>query len=253
MPAKSKTVRLSKAAKEFNVGIATIVEFLASNGHDIDANPNTKIDGAAYDILKNEFQDSKTLKEKSKLAGVSSGKRETVSLERNEPQVEKPAQEEQKEILIKNVQGTQDEDIIKPSVKKGPGVSVVGKIDLDKKKNALAEEKRIQEEAQAKEKQEAKAKEEASKKEEEAKKEAKSAEEAENAKTAGIKAEAKKEEVAKVEDAIVEGAKEEKATEEQENEAKAKAKSDEAAASEASEPVDDNTIRTNVGRLAGPT
>src|SRR5690606_1808946 len=123
-----------------NVGIATIVEFLASNGHDIDANPNTKIDGDAYEILKNEFQDSKTLKEKSKLAGVSAGKRETVSLDRGETQEERPVKEEPKEIFIKNVQGSEDDEICKPSAARGPGVSVVGKIDLDKKKNALAEE-----------------------------------------------------------------------------------------------------------------
>lgn len=240
MPAKSKTVRLSKAAKEFNVGIATIVEFLASSGHDIDTNPNTKIDGAAYEILKNEFQDSKTLKEKSKLAGVSSGKRETVSLDRKEPEEERPAKEESKEIFIKNVQGTQDDEIYKPEVKKGPGVSVVGKIDLDKKKNALAEEKRKEEEAKAKEQEEAKAKEEAAKKEAEAK-EAKSKEDAEKAKA--------KEPEDKSDKAAEDKAKVEKETEEKAKDEKAK----EAPAKEEPKPADDNTIRTNVGKLAGPT
>ncbi|NEN21903.1 translation initiation factor IF-2 [Cryomorpha ignava] len=249
MPAKSQTVRLSKAAKEFNVGIATIVEFLASSGHDIDTNPNTKIDGAAYEILKNEFQDSKTLKEKSKLAGVSSGKRETVSLDRNEPQVEKPAKEEPEEIFIKNVQGTQDDDdIIRPSVTRGPGISVVGKIDLDKKKNALAEEKKKEEEAKAKEQEETKAKEEASKKEASKKeaeaKEAKSKEEAEKAKSEVAKAE-EKDDKAKEEKEIEAKPKDEKAKDEP-KEAPAKEK-------EEAKPVDDNTIRTNVGRLAGPT
>ena len=246
MPAESKTVRLSKAAKEFNVGIATIVEFLASSGHDIDANPNTKINGAAYEILKNEFQDSKKLKEKSKLAGVTSGKRETVSLDRNEPQVEKPFKEEPKDIFIKNVQGTQDDDIIKPSIKKSPGVSVVGKIDLDKKKNALAEEKRKEEEA--KQQEEAKAKDEASKKEADAK-EAKLKEEAEKAKVEESKVEAKEEKPTE------EKKIEQKDTEEKAKEEKAKEEHKEAAskAKEEVKPVDDNVIRTNVGRLVGPT
>lgn len=239
MPAKSKTVRLSKAAKEFNVGIATIVEFLASNGHDIDANPNTKIDGDAYEILKNEFQDSKTLKEKSKLAGVSAGKRETVSLDRGETQEERPVKEEPKEIFIKNVQGSEDDEIFKPSAARGPGVSVVGKIDLDKKKNALAEEKR-KEEAKAKEQEAAKAKEEAAKKEADAK-----AKE-EKAKADASKAPEEKKVEEKAPSAEPVKGEDDKSKEE-------KGKTEEKSSQEAAASEDDNTIRTNVGRLAGPT
>ena len=36
--------RLSKVARELNVGISTIVEFLAAQGNEIDGSPNTKID-----------------------------------------------------------------------------------------------------------------------------------------------------------------------------------------------------------------
>jgi hypothetical protein len=39
-----KVKRLSKVAKELNVGISTIVEFLSGKGVEIDSNPNTKID-----------------------------------------------------------------------------------------------------------------------------------------------------------------------------------------------------------------
>ena len=35
--------RLNKAAKEFNISSDRVVEFLASKGHKIDTNPNTKI------------------------------------------------------------------------------------------------------------------------------------------------------------------------------------------------------------------
>jgi len=38
-----KTIRLSKLAREFNVGIHTIVEFLHKKGFKIDSNPNTKV------------------------------------------------------------------------------------------------------------------------------------------------------------------------------------------------------------------
>ena len=148
MPIRSKTVRLSKAAKEFNVGISTIVEFLSSKGYEIESKPNTKIEADAYEILIEEFQDSKQLKEKSKLAGVTPGKRETVSIkkEAEEAKKEEPKEEEEKK----------EETVYKPSVDKKPGISVVGKIDLNKKK---AEKEAPKEEPVVEDKKEEKAEE----------------------------------------------------------------------------------------------
>ncbi len=40
---KEKKIRLSKAAREFNVGIGTIIEFLHKKGHEEDLTPNSKI------------------------------------------------------------------------------------------------------------------------------------------------------------------------------------------------------------------
>ena len=132
MPIRKASVRLSKAAKEFNVGIQTIVDTLAEKGFEIESKPNTKIEAAAYEVLMEEFQDSKQLKEKSKQAGVVTAKKETVTIEReSEPAREK--KEEKDEVLIKNVQGT-EEEVFKPEVTAKKGVSVVGKIDLDKGK-----------------------------------------------------------------------------------------------------------------------
>ena len=48
-------MRLSKVAKELNVGIANIVEHLASKGVKVDGRPNTKITPDAYEILKQQF------------------------------------------------------------------------------------------------------------------------------------------------------------------------------------------------------
>ena len=48
-------MRLSKVAKELNVGIANIVEYLASKGMKVDGRPNTKITTDAYEILKQQF------------------------------------------------------------------------------------------------------------------------------------------------------------------------------------------------------
>jgi len=42
-------MRLSKIAREFNVGISTIIEFLNKKGYSVDPNPNTKITPDIYE------------------------------------------------------------------------------------------------------------------------------------------------------------------------------------------------------------
>lgn len=59
-------VRLVKAAKEFNIGIATIVDFFSKKGHKIESSPNTKLSHEMYELLVNEFQSEKTVKESAK-------------------------------------------------------------------------------------------------------------------------------------------------------------------------------------------
>ena len=44
MAESNKPVRLSKVAREFNLGMTTVVEFLASKGIEVEAKPNTKLD-----------------------------------------------------------------------------------------------------------------------------------------------------------------------------------------------------------------
>ena len=245
MSSKSKTVRLSKAAKEFNVGIATMVEFLASKGHDIESNPNTKIEAEAFEILREEFQDSKQLKEKSKMVGVPTGRRETVSLDRKEPEVERPVKEEPEEIFIKNMQGTDDEDdVVRPTVRTAPGVSVVGKIDLDKKPKP-AEPKKVEEKPVAEEKVEATVKpaEKAPDKEEEKPAEVKSTKETDK----------KAEKPTKEETTEVKAKEEEKAEVKPEAEEKKQSKKEAEPKKEAEITAEDGTFRTRVNRLAGPT
>lgn len=67
-------MRLSKVAKELNVGIANIVDHLAANGIDIDARPNSKITPDAYQLLKQEF--SADLEQHKLSAEVSQARRE---------------------------------------------------------------------------------------------------------------------------------------------------------------------------------
>lgn len=104
----TKTLRLSKAAKEFNIGTTTIVDFLSKKGFAVENNPNAKISGDAYELLQKEFQGEKTLKEATKKVGLSMLKREAVSIEG-----EKAAQEETKKALAKKQEQEEDELFIK--------------------------------------------------------------------------------------------------------------------------------------------
>lgn len=78
--------RLSKVARDFNVGISAIVEFLHNNGFAIDTNPNNKITEDAYRLLEKEFKDDASLRKKSEL----------IYLERYQDSKELILQEDQK-------------------------------------------------------------------------------------------------------------------------------------------------------------
>lgn len=80
----NKGTRLSKAAREFNVGISTIVEFLSKKGHEIDSKPNTKLTPEVYEILMTEFQSEKTVKEESKKIGLNYRDHKTITIEDKE-------------------------------------------------------------------------------------------------------------------------------------------------------------------------
>lgn len=107
-------MRLSKVAKELNVGIANIVDHLASKGIEIDGRPNTKITPDSYEILKQEFS-----------ADVEQHKRSTeVSQARREEK------EAIKAAAAKKAQ--QKEEVIKAKADFS-GPKTVGKIDVDPK------------------------------------------------------------------------------------------------------------------------
>ncbi|MGV8095511.1 MAG: translation initiation factor IF-2 [Mangrovibacterium sp.] len=75
--------RLSKVAREFNVGIQTIVEFLHKKGFVVDPNPNTKISDDAYHLLEKEYKSDIFLKKESERINLKSQrtKKETITLD----------------------------------------------------------------------------------------------------------------------------------------------------------------------------
>lgn len=87
--AAEKTVRLSKVAREFNLGLQTVVEFLGSQGHQVDPNPNTKIPTTLYALLNKEFGVDKAEKEASLQTVQQRQERESISLASAPKEVER--------------------------------------------------------------------------------------------------------------------------------------------------------------------
>jgi len=127
-----KVTRLSKAAREFNVGISTIVEFLHKKGFNLDPNPNTKLPPEAYALLVKEYSTDITAKKESEKLMLKNlhRKKESVSIEDINTKTPAEESETEGEILIKDSLGVTKVDI-KPEISK-PVVKVLGKIDLEK-------------------------------------------------------------------------------------------------------------------------
>jgi translation initiation factor IF-2 len=188
-------IRLSKAAKEFNVGLPTVVDFLAQKGIQIEGRPNTKISPEAYQLLMEEFAPDRAKKLKSDELAQTKVVRETITLDDQKKTRGDSDRGDQDEVLIKNVGGfdtpTEEEKPAKkekeepkpkeekaeeekpaPEAKEEPkaeaeesgdksGPNVVGKIDLSTiksnrpKKKADVEEEKKKEEATKKKAEEA--------------------------------------------------------------------------------------------------
>jgi len=79
----AKTMRLSKVAKEFNLSLGKITEFLAAKGRPVENNPNAKIGDEEYSLLSKEFSGDKSAKEEAQHVGLNLNKlkRESIVVE----------------------------------------------------------------------------------------------------------------------------------------------------------------------------
>lgn len=146
------TKRLSKIAREFNVGISTIIEFLHKKGIELDANPNSKIESHVYNMLLKEYStDIRLKKESEKLElGTHRGKNELLTAENKINTVEDEEEEAPREVIIKDLSShntaplkskpNKVEEINPMPDKDAVKVKVVGKIDLNHKKSQPAVE-----------------------------------------------------------------------------------------------------------------
>ena len=143
---ETKTLRLSKVAKEFNVGLHNIVEFLETRGQHIEINPNAKIDDFQYELLLKEFQSEKLEKEKTQHINTALTGKVSYNLDeklKSDKYID--PEESNEEILIKDASikekkgdeedsaGNQTEEL-KRTKSDGPEIKVVGKIELAEKK-----------------------------------------------------------------------------------------------------------------------
>ena len=122
-----RKLRLIQVAKEFNVGLNTITDFLQKKGIKSDGSPNTLVDADTYAVLEKEFGANRSA------AGARDSIRERISLKQTTITLEeakKQEREEEKEVVIKsNVISVKDE-IQQPKF--------LGKIDLSPKPKAKA-------------------------------------------------------------------------------------------------------------------
>jgi translation initiation factor IF-2 len=129
-----KPIRLSKAAKEFNVGITTIVEFLGKKGYDIVSSPNTKLTPEMYVLLEQQFQTQKTVKEEARKIGLDYSDHQTISIEdKIHDQKDQDLDDDFEEVFIK------DTSISKTEVKKDKPVAQEKEEPKDEAKPATKE------------------------------------------------------------------------------------------------------------------
>jgi len=127
------TIRLSKAAREFNIGVSTIVDFLEKRGFSVGKDPNTKLSQEIYALLMKEFATEKHVKEEAQKIGLQFTQHETITIEDKRIAV-KDREKELDELFIKNVSIEYDKKPFEtPKIPKEP---VVKEAPGEKKKTA---------------------------------------------------------------------------------------------------------------------
>ena len=158
--------RLSKVAKELNVSISTISEFLKGKGHQIENNPMTKISPEQYSLLSKEYQSEKAAKEEAKQISSSTTlriKKDAVLLT-EEPKKTEDKTQKKEEVPVKStskapvVDDEQKKEVVEEeeaSIKsETPKVkfTVVSKINLDDVNSKTKPAKKTKEEKEKEEK-----------------------------------------------------------------------------------------------------
>src|SRR4030095_3949401 len=138
-----KLPRLLGAAKEFNIGQDTLIDFLENKGFN-DLKPTSKLTEEMYRALQQEFQSDKAAKLKSDLVdlpkgGVAEAKKkkdeEEVLFKKDDKKVAKKEEPKEEVIVPEPVKpeappATEEKEIIKVEAPEIEGPKVLDKIDL---------------------------------------------------------------------------------------------------------------------------
>jgi translation initiation factor IF-2 len=139
---EEKTIRLNKVMKEFNLGFATVADYLAGKGIDV-ANPNDKISEDTYQFIAKDFGNDLLAAQQAKNVGIKKLKDVTVT---TEPVVAKQPVTV-KEVTIKDVTA----EVFKAEPVEIQLPKIVGKINLqDEKETKKQREKEKSKAAKAK-------------------------------------------------------------------------------------------------------
>ena len=121
--------RLNKVLRELNISIDRAVDFLESQGIEIEKSPNTKISQEVYDTLSDEFQTDATKREKAHEISEAKLKEKEALREQRERELEEKQRQEQAVVSQPVVKAKADLS----------GPKQVGKIDLEKPKTSKKE------------------------------------------------------------------------------------------------------------------
>ena len=130
--AENAKIRLNKVLRELNISLDRAVDYLASQGHTVEARPTTKISNEVYQVLQDEFQTDMSKKVASKEVGEEKRKeKEAIRVQLEQEQEDKRLQREKRAAAT-------SERVIKAKAAELAGPKTVGKIDLDAPKKAAA-------------------------------------------------------------------------------------------------------------------
>ena len=123
MTEETKKIRLNKAAKDLNVGISTLVEFLQKKGHEVEQNPNTRITMEQYELLSKAFHAEREVKENADKIEITPSNSAVVIEATTTVPEDDPIRYDNEELTIKNYSSTpkrKEEPAPAPADKKEP-------------------------------------------------------------------------------------------------------------------------------------
>ncbi len=106
--------KISKVAKDLNVALPTVVEFLRKKNITIDDNPNARIEDDVYELLIHEFKSDKDLKSRSEQIASDRQKERARMAPKETPKPQPEVQKEEVKLFADR-----------------PQPKILGKIDLD--------------------------------------------------------------------------------------------------------------------------